>query len=326
MKIIILFFVFISLYAKKPNLFLLNVYTDDANVSGWYMSEKLDGVRAYWDGEHLISRNGHQFCVPKFFTKDFPKFKLDGELWSKRASFDRISSLVRIGEAKATHPESQKDVLHQKMRKVQGEAKATHPKSQKDVLHQKMRKVQGEAKATHPRVKGCAASAAPNKWQQLTYNIFEVPQAKGNLLQRLSQVKETSYLKLIKQIKVKDKEHLKSFLKSVEEKGGEGVVVRDGDLSYYTGRNSHALKVKSYQDTECKIVGYNEGKGKYKDKLGSLNCKLKDGKIIKIGSGLSDALRDEPPKINSIITFKYYGYTSKGNPRFPIYLRERIIK
>ena len=281
MKIVILFFVFISLHAKKPNLFLLKLYTDDANVSGWYMSEKLDGVRAYWDGEHLVSRNGNIFEAPAFFTKEFPKFKLDGELWSRRASFDEISSIVRTGEAKATQPKESQ---------------------------------------------GCAASAAPNKWQQLTYNIFEVPEAKGNLLQRLSNVKETSYLKLIKQIKVKDKANLKSFLKSVEEKGGEGVVVRDGSLPYYTGRDKNALKVKSYQDTECKIVGYNEGKGKYKDKLGSLNCKLKDGKIIKIGSGLSNALRDEPPKINSIITFKYYGLTSKGNPRFPIYLRERIIK
>ncbi len=280
MKIVILFFVFISLHAKKPNLFLLKLYTDDANVSGWYMSEKLDGVRAYWDGEHLISRNGHLFCVPEFFTKDFPRFKLDGELWSKRADFDNISSIVRTGETQS------------------GEC-------------------QGLAflKVTHPK-----------KWQQLTYNIFEVPEAKGNLLQRLSNVKETSYLKLIKQIKVKDKANLKSFLKSVEEKGGEGVVVRDGSLPYYTGRDKNALKVKSYQDTECKIVGYNEGKGKYKDKLGSLNCKLKDGKIIKIGSGLSNALRDEPPKINSIITFKYYGLTSKGNPRFPIFLRERITK
>ncbi len=329
MKIVILFFVFISLHAKKPNLFLLKLYTDDANVSGWYMSEKLDGVRAYWDGEHLVSRNGNIFEAPAFFTKEFPKFKLDGELWSRRASFDEISSIVRTGEAKATHPKSKRMCCFsctKKQDKVK--AKATHPKSKRMCCFsctKKQDKV--KAKATQPKEsQGCAASAAPNKWQQLTYNIFEVPEAKGNLLQRLSNVKETSYLKLIKQIKVKDKEHLKSFLKSVEEKGGEGVVVRDGSLPYYTGRDKNALKVKSYQDTECKIVGYNEGKGKYKDKLGSLNCKLKDGKIIKIGSGLSNALRDEPPKINSIITFKYYGLTSKGNPRFPIYLRERIIK
>ncbi len=45
--------------------------------------------------------------------------------------------------------------------------------------------------------------------------------------------------------------------------------------------------------------------------------------IIKIGSGLSDAQRVNPPKIGAIITFKYYGLTSKGNPRFPVFLRIR---
>jgi len=264
MKFILIVLISIVLFADKPKLFLLNNYDESKDVTSWYMSEKLDGVRAYWDGKHLISRNGNIFKAPRFFIKDFPKYELDGELWSKRANFDNISSIVR--------------------------------------------------------------GSNTNNWKELTYNIFEVPAVKGNLLQRLSHVKESKYLKLIKQIKVKNKEHLNNFLKEIENKAGEGVVVRDGSLPYYTGRNNNALKVKSYQDTECRVISYNEGKGKYKNKLGSLNCKLKSGKIIKIGSGLSDALRSNPPKINSIITFKYYGLTSKGNPRFPIYLRKRIIK
>ncbi len=54
---------------------------------GWYMSEKLDGVRAYWDGKVFYSRNGHIFYPPDFFIKDFPQMPLDGELWTKRANF-----------------------------------------------------------------------------------------------------------------------------------------------------------------------------------------------------------------------------------------------
>jgi DNA ligase-1 len=50
---------------------------------------------------------------------------------------------------------------------------------------------------------------------------------------------------------------------------------------------------------------------------------MKNLKVIKLGSGLSDDLRALPPKIGTIITFKYYGLTSKGNPRFPIFLRVR---
>ena len=112
------------------------------------------------------------------------------------------------------------------------------------------------------------------------------------------------------------------FLKEVE-KSGEGVVVRDGTLDYYTGRDNNALKLKSYIDEECEVVGYNKGHGKYEGMLGSLSCKIKNMQVIKIGSGLSRHQRAVPPKIGAIITFKYYGLTSKGNPRFPIFLRIR---
>jgi DNA ligase-1 len=263
MKYLIVLLLGVHLLADKPNLFLLNTYKEDLNVSGWYMSEKLDGVRAYWDGQRLVSRGGNVIDAPGFFTKGFPSHKLDGELWSKRGEFDNISSIVR--------------------------------------------------------------SQARNQWESLTYNIFEVPEADGNLSERLSKVKETKYLKRLKQIEVKNTAHLKAFQKEVEEKGGEGVVVRDANLPYYTGRNNNALKLKSFLDDECIVNAHLSGDGKYKNKLGSIKCKLKSGKILKIGTGFSDAQREDPPKIGSVITFKYYGLTSKGNPRFPVFLRERGI-
>ena len=260
MKLLLLFIVFFALEAKEPKLLLLNKYTDDMNVTSWYMSEKLDGVRAYWDGKKLISRSGKIFAVPSFFVKDFPKYELDGELWSKRNDFSNIVSIVN-----------------------------------KKIAH--------------------------NRWNELTYNIFEVPNAKGNLLQRLSKVQESQYIKVIKQVEVEDKKHLNVFLETIEKKGGEGVVVRNADLDYYAGRSNHALKVKSYLDAECEVVGYNKGNGKYEGMVGSLSCRMKNMQVIKIGSGLSDDERSIPPRIGAFITFKYYGLTSKGNPRFPIFLR-----
>ncbi len=226
------------------------------------MSEKLDGVRAYWDGEKLISRSGKVFATPNFFIKDFPKYELDGELWTARADFSNVVSIVN-------------------------------------------------KKKPH------------GMWSEITYNIFEVPHAKGDLKERLKQVKVSKYIKLIKQIKVKNKKHLKEFQKKIEKLGGEGIVVRDGTLPYYTGRDNNALKVKSYIDAECEVVGYNKGRGKYEGMIGSLSCRLKNLNLIKIGSGLNDDQRVIPPKIGAIITFKYYGLTSKGNPRFPIFLRVR---
>ena len=257
-----LFILFSSLYAGKPELLLLNKYTDDMNVTGWYMSEKLDGVRAYWDGKKFISRSGKIFFAPAFFTKDFPKHELDGELWNKRGNFENIVSIVN-------------------------------------------------QKEPH------------NGWKNITYNIFEVPNMDGNFTQRIKSLKASKYIKIIQQIKVKNKKYLKKFLNSVEEKGGEGVVVRDGSLPYYVGRSNKALKLKSYIDAECVVVGYNRGRGKYDGMIGSLSCRMKNMQVIKIGSGLDEHQRTVPPNIGSVITFKYYGLTSKGNPRFPIFLRVR---
>ena len=59
------------------------------------MSEKLDGIRAYWDGKHLVSRGEKVIHAPKWFTKEYPAFAIDGELWTKRGDFENISSIVR---------------------------------------------------------------------------------------------------------------------------------------------------------------------------------------------------------------------------------------
>jgi DNA ligase 1 len=63
--------------------------------TGWWMSEKLDGVRAYWDGQSLSSRLGNAFIAPDWFTAGLPSTSLDGELWAGRRQFQRAVSIVR---------------------------------------------------------------------------------------------------------------------------------------------------------------------------------------------------------------------------------------
>ena len=253
-------------YGSKPDLLLLKTYKDQ-NITGWVMSEKLDGIRAYWDGKQLLSRSGKIINTPVWFTKDYPPFEIDGELWSKREDFDNISSIVRD-------------------------------------------------------------KIPSSNWDQIKHYIFEVPNAKGGLFQRLEKVKpyQNNIIKIIPQIKIKNKQHLKQFHKKLELLGAEGVVVRDPNVSYINKRTSKALKVKNFKDTECVIVGYTKGNGKYKNKLGALVCKLENSVIFKIGSGFSDKFRNNPPKIGTIITFKYQNLTSNGKPRFPVFLRVRYVK
>lgn len=63
--------------------------------AGYWISEKLDGVRAYWDGERLLFRSGREIAAPAWFTAKLPKMPLDGELWLGRGRFEQLSGIVR---------------------------------------------------------------------------------------------------------------------------------------------------------------------------------------------------------------------------------------
>lgn len=64
-------------------------------ISGWLMSEKLDGVRGYWDGQQLWSKNGTLFQPPQEFVAALPPFALEGELWGERGSFETTAAVVQ---------------------------------------------------------------------------------------------------------------------------------------------------------------------------------------------------------------------------------------
>jgi DNA ligase-1 len=70
-----------------------------SDPTGYWMSDKLDGVRAYWDGKRLISRQGNVFAAPEWFTKCLPEVALDGELWAGPGSFNLTSGIVRRARA-----------------------------------------------------------------------------------------------------------------------------------------------------------------------------------------------------------------------------------
>ena len=78
-----------------PPLLLAHSWENDVDLTGWWMSEKLDGVRAYWDGKQFLSRQGNPFLAPDWFTAKLPDYPLDGELFGGRKKFQRTVSIVR---------------------------------------------------------------------------------------------------------------------------------------------------------------------------------------------------------------------------------------
>lgn len=240
------------------------------DIIGWYMSEKLDGVRAYWNGDQLLSRQGHSFNAPKWFTNGFPPFALDGELWSGRGEFERIQSITA-----------------------------------QDTPHE--------------------------GWRQINYYVFEVPHASGGLAERLQRLKDYlnrhrgTSIRVIPQVLCQGNQHLQTFLKEVVTLGGEGLVLRNPNAAYETGRVAHALKVKTFDDMEGIVVGYRPGKGKYTGFVGALQIELESGQRFFVGSGLDDSDRKNPPPLGAVITFRYHGFTKRGIPRFASFLRVREV-
>ena len=81
---------------KAPPLMLANVYQPGITPLGdYWVSEKYDGVRGYWDGRQLLTRGGERVHAPDWFTAGWPAVPMDGELWAGREKFSQAVSTVR---------------------------------------------------------------------------------------------------------------------------------------------------------------------------------------------------------------------------------------
>lgn len=85
--------------AIPPPAMLATGYEAGIEVSAYWISEKLDGVRAHWDGASLRTRGGHLIAPPPWFTAGWPAVAMDGELWIGRGRFDEVSGIVRTSAA-----------------------------------------------------------------------------------------------------------------------------------------------------------------------------------------------------------------------------------
>jgi len=269
---------------SSPSLQLANVYHADIDVKDYWVSEKLDGVRAYWDGSKFISKNGNAYVAPVWFTQNMPDFALDGELWIARNTFDELSGIVR--------------------KKI----------------------------------------PIDSEWRKVSYQIFDLPQNPAifdirlNTLNRLFgaefvERKESDnamppeWLVVINQFKVNSHADLMIELDRVIQKGAEGLMLHLGSSLYHGRRDDELLKLKKFFDAEAKVIEYYPGKGKYKGLLGAMLVETLDrsrAKIrFRIGTGFSVNERREPPPIGAVITYKYFGFTRSGLPKFPSFLRIR---
>jgi DNA ligase 1 len=235
--------------------------------SKYLVSEKLDGVRALWDGSLLRFRSGRTIAAPAWFLAKLPKTPLDGELWLGRGKFDALSGMVR---------------------------------------------------KTQP---------VDADWEQIKYMVFELPQGAGSFAERAARLKLVvrgaawSQLQGVEQFRIPTQAVLRDRLKAVNAAGGEGLMLHLASAPYVTGRSDVLLKFKSLADAEAQVIGHVPGKGKYAGMTGALQVRTADGLQFKLGTGLSDEQRKNPPPIGSMVTYTFRDVTPSGKPRFASFLR-----
>ena len=252
------------------NISLAHAWKPSIDPTNFMMSEKLDGMRAYWSEGKLWTRSGGLIAAPDWFLAGLPaEIELDGELFLGRKMFDECMSIAR-------------------------------------------------------------RSDASGDWSRLSYVIFDAPKMSGGISARLAAIEchidgRCQYARIHPHQVCLGMDHLLEELAVVEKVGGEGLMIRHPTAPHRGGRSNDLLKVKSFHDAEALVIAHEEGKGKYKNMVGSLVCKLKNGCMFKVGSGLADSERsyDSAPPIGSVITFKYFELTKDGIPRFPTFLRIR---
>jgi DNA ligase-1 len=85
-----------STKGAQPLMLAKNFDPVTNDPTGWIMSEKLDGVRCFWNGRNMYTRNGNLFYPPAWWKDLLPKnLALDGELWTERDDFQKTVSIVR---------------------------------------------------------------------------------------------------------------------------------------------------------------------------------------------------------------------------------------
>ncbi len=80
--------------AEPPPLLLAGRHRPGIDLREWWVSEKYDGVRGYWDGRQLRTRGGEAIAAPAWFTAGWPAEPMDGELWAGRGRFVQAQSAV----------------------------------------------------------------------------------------------------------------------------------------------------------------------------------------------------------------------------------------
>nr|CDI52660.1 related to DNA ligase [Melanopsichium pennsylvanicum 4] len=327
----------------------------------WWISEKLDGVRAFWDGQRLYSRQKIEWNAPPWWKNRLPKdITLDGELWMKRGTFDQTSQIcrttVRLGRLRTFSHFLERDSMERQwLREQAGGRLASQDRLRAERLALSSMRSSARSRGAGQRAAATSLTPSHSGWKAwkrtaLSSNaskttgkkkskskdrpIFDAPSIGSRPVEeRWAEIEERfgstdgldidllegPQIKLVKHIRCEGRDHMIELMKSVELKGGEGLMLRQPKSKYEGKRGNTLYKLKSWYDAEAEVIGYAEGNGRHEGRTGALVARMECGTVFRVGTGMSDAMRENPPPLGSIINYRFFELSEDGNPRFPAF-------
>lgn len=240
------------------------------NTGSWYVSEKLDGQRCFWDGgitnglpveevpwaNHakdkkirvatgLWSRYGKPIHAPQAWLSKLPPFPLDGELWMGRGLFQTTRSIVSKHEPNENDWAGVKYVIFDS-----------------PSLEQVFKDSIIDLPNYYKRYKGIC------EWlleKSITINHNTDKPFKDVYYWLQENLIQNSVLSLLEQIRLpydgqRALEVLKHLMHGVLEHNGEGLVLRAAASKWIPERAHHLLKCKPVCDDEANVIGYVAGR------------------------------------------------------------------
>lgn len=166
-------------------------------------------------------------------------------------------------------------------------------------------------------------------WRRIRFMLFDLPEHPGVFSERLVALQalvnavNQPWLQTVEQVRGSTHAALMQQLDQVVRAGGEGLMLHRAQALYRAQRSDDLLKVKTHEDAEARVIGHELGKGRLAGMVGALLVETGDGIRFRLGSGLSDTLRRNPPPVGSWVTYRYRGTHDSGLPRFATLVRVR---
>jgi DNA ligase-1 len=166
-------------------------------------------------------------------------------------------------------------------------------------------------------------------WKTMRFMVFDLPGHSGLFTERLIAYQQLvasmqkPWVVAVPQWRVATHAELQAQLGKTVKAGGEGLMLHRADAPYRGQRSDDLLKVKLHDDAEARVVAHVPGQGKHAGRLGALLVETPQGQRFRLGTGFTDAQRDQPPPVGETVTYRYRGLNESGVPRFASFVRVR---